>query len=36
MGTVDVTARIEQREMWFPKEPGSIQIQASIVSEEIQ
>jgi hypothetical protein len=25
----DVTVRIEQREMWFPKEPGTIQIQAS-------
>src|SRR5260370_42343824 len=36
VGTVDVTARIEQREMWFPKEPETIQIQASIVSEEIQ
>ncbi len=25
-GTVDVTARIEQTEMWFPKEPSTIQI----------
>jgi hypothetical protein len=31
-GIADVTARIEQREMWFPKEPGAIQIQASINS----
>ena len=28
-GMADVTVRIEQREMWFPKEPGTIQIQAS-------
>jgi hypothetical protein len=29
VGTLDVTARIEQKETWFPKEPGSMQIQAS-------